>query len=626
MLMKEMSTNEMLQRIESLEEENYRLREKLIDNSRVIVELEKLLHEKYHILEGITDGLVAVDHEWRYIYINAATYRFLSKEKEEVIGKKITDYYPQYAEPLIAIKNRGKKCKLSAVLEEYSKQNDRWHEVLIYAVSTGYLFFFRDITSRKKAEEALIRSEERFRKVFQKSPLSKHVLKLSDLTIVAVNDSFEEVTGYSRGEVIGNKCEDLAIADKPDNLMELEEKLLQYERFDGLELNITTKAGEKRTMLCSAMLIEFNDEPCVLISSEDITERKRFEEDLRLSEERFRMVFLESPIPLCVVDTDSKRILAVNRSFENTSGYLREEMIGKTAVDLDFYYDLEDRNGSMNLLGIKGRYQNLEIKLSRKSGETMVALISAESITIQGRRCFLFQVNDITEKKRLEQELLQLARLNVIGQMSAGIGHEIRNPLTCVRGYLQFLKARNELAIYQDHFDVMIDEIDRANGIITEFLSISKKSTSKKELKNINEIIRKLEPLLQADGINSKIEVSFQLDQNIEDLMVDEKEIRQLILNLFRNGVDAMSEGGTMVVKTLKEDQNLLIIFQDQGPGIPEEILKNIGVPFFTTKENGTGLGLAVCYGIAARHNGTIQFDTSPHGTTVTVRLKRLYT
>ncbi|WP_427854246.1 PAS domain S-box protein [Desulfosporosinus orientis] len=223
--------------------------------------------------------------------------------------------------------------------------------------------------------------------------------------------------------------------------------------------------------------------------------------------------------------------------------------------------------------------------------------------------------HDITSRKIAENEISRLDRLNLVGQLAAGIGHEIRNPMTTVRGYLQLLGSKPDYSAQKSTFELMISELDRANSIITEFLSLSQTKQTELELQNLNDILNNLYPLLEADAFTQNKQLCFQLG-DLPYLKLNGKEITQLILNLTRNGLEAMQERGCLTVKSYVEYDQAILAIQDEGTGIPPENLKKIGTPFFTTKDKGTGLGLATCYRIAETHNARLDIDTSTSGTT----------
>lgn len=224
-------------------------------------------------------------------------------------------------------------------------------------------------------------------------------------------------------------------------------------------------------------------------------------------------------------------------------------------------------------------------------------------------------VRDISARKSLEQMASLFDRMNLVGNMAATVAHEIRNPMTTVRGYLQLLGRKEKNIADKDKFKLMIEEIDRANTIIREYLSLSREKASDFKTCSLNAIIETLFPLIQAHANSAKIFVHLDL-ADIPELLLDENEIRQLLLNLIRNGIEAMTTSGNIIIRTFSENNKVVLAISDQGPGIPPEVLDKLGTPFVTTKDNGTGLGLPICYQIAKRHNANIKIDTGDSGTT----------
>lgn len=234
----------------------------------------------------------------------------------------------------------------------------------------------------------------------------------------------------------------------------------------------------------------------------------------------------------------------------------------------------------------------------------------------------LLIIQDTTELHKTRQELQRLENLNLIGEMAASIGHEVRNPLTTVRGFLQLFSKKQRFQSDVEILNVMISELDRANAIISEFLALAKNKAIYLKEKSLNEIIEAIYPLLQANAIADNGSIYLELDKDIPSLCLDESEIRQLIINLVRNGLEAMPFGGTLTIKTYMNGKDVVLAVQDHGNGIPQEIVDKIGTPFFTTKEKGTGLGVSVCYSIAARHKAAIEFTTGKNGTEFLVKFR----
>jgi signal transduction histidine kinase len=214
--------------------------------------------------------------------------------------------------------------------------------------------------------------------------------------------------------------------------------------------------------------------------------------------------------------------------------------------------------------------------------------------------------------------MARLDKLNVVGQMAAGIAHEIRNPMSTVRGFLQLLSINTDFKDYTDYFETMVEELDRANTIISGFLSMAKDKTTEAAEENLNNIIGSIAPLLQAEAIMNNKFVKLELGQ-IPNVMLIENDIRQLVLNLVRNGLEASAEGDGTIIRTFAAEGRVALSVQDNGKGIEKELLNKLGTPFLTTKENGTGLGLFICYNLAEKNNASIEVDTSDNGTTFSV-------
>jgi PAS domain S-box-containing protein len=301
-----------------------------------------------------------------------------------------------------------------------------------------------------------------------------------------------------------------------------------------------------------------------------------------------------------------------------------EEMIGKSLYDFidDEWTAKAENNVMCRQQGISEQH---EFKFRRKDGKELWAILSTNPFfKLNGQYSgSLVMVTDITEHKDLEKEMARLDRLNLVGEMAASIGHEIRNPMTTVRGLLQMLGWKKEFAQFKNYFNLMIEELDRVNSIVTEFLSLARNKIIDKKTTNLNAILETLLPLIQADAMESDKYIILELGE-VTDLLLDEKEIRQVILNLVRNGLEASSPGSELTIRTLTDGEEVVLVIQDKGEGIRPDVFEKIGTPFFTTKENGTGLGLAICYSIAARHHAKIEIETDLNGTTFFVRFKQL--
>lgn len=267
---------------------------------------------------------------------------------------------------------------------------------------------------------------------------------------------------------------------------------------------------------------------------------------------------------------------------------------------------------------------SLEMRHIGKEGQVIYVWISfiqnldenkdVESVTLV--------VRDITAQKKIDDQMRRLDELNIIGQLAASISHEIRNPISVVKGFLQILSEKDELTQYTDYLDMMVSEINRVDSMMSEFLAFGRLNTGIMKQHNLNDIIHTLLPLLKADASKSDMQVLVELDERIPGLELNENEIRQVVLNLVRNGLEAMTEGGILKMKTYCEGDEVVLAVQDQGTGISPQILEKLGSPFLTTKDTGTGLGLTVCYQIVAKHQAKLDVRTGPLGTTFFVKFR----
>jgi len=282
----------------------------------------------------------------------------------------------------------------------------------------------------------------------------------------------------------------------------------------------------------------------------------------------------------------------------------------------------EDRGKFRELVKMtsaKAAFTTLRVK--HKNGNTVWAEQKYSVVKEASGRVVAVEgiIRDVTSRVLMEQDMSRLDRLNVAGQMAANLAHEVRNPLTTLRGYLQLLGNKQEFVSYKNKFSMMLEEVDRTNTIITEYLSLSKNKVVDMHSCSLNDIVMSLYPLLQVDAVASNVEVDLDLGQTPE-LWLDDKEIKQLILNLTRNAIEAMPTGGRMRISTAANGEAIILSVQDEGGGISQQVMENLGKPFLTTKENGTGLGMAICYRIAGRHHAKLDIETGPPGTTINVK------
>ncbi|HML88832.1 MAG TPA: ATP-binding protein [Methylomusa anaerophila] len=323
------------------------------------------------------------------------------------------------------------------------------------------------------------------------------------------------------------------------------------------------------------------------------------------------------PVAMVAVDRDCI-IRAYNEAYMSLIKDLRQEkskLIGISIAEVrdETGITLKERLFANVFKGTSVKDKQINI-LGRKWLASANPLWDKESGEVNGGIAVFYE---ITEYEYLREEIRRLDRLNIVGEMAASVAHEIRNPMTTVRGYLQFMARKNESV---ESYEMLISELDRANELIEEYLSLARNKPVEKKLSNINDIVHSIYLLLNADTLKQGILLKLELEPDLPALLLNEKEIRQLILNLYRNAEDAIDGKGSIVIRTRKDGEYICLDVEDTGCGIAVSCLEKVMRPFYTTKRSGTGMGLSVCRNIAERHNGQILINSVINqGTTVTV-------
>ncbi|MGQ9629527.1 MAG: PAS domain-containing hybrid sensor histidine kinase/response regulator [bacterium] len=382
-------------------------------------------------------------------------------------------------------------------------------------------------------------------------------------------------------------------------------------------------AVEERTLHFSAVPLHLESSPHVLLAIEDITARREAERKLRESQRLLEMTFASIMDAIFIVDAETTKILNCNGAAEKAFGYPREEMIGKTTAFLhvDEASLREFRSYLYASVEEKGFLFLPEFRMRRRSGEVFLTEHVVTPIYDGGRRiAWVSVVRDITERKRLEQQLLQLEKLSSTGRFIAGIAHELNNPLTGVMGYAQLLLRREDIPedIREDLEKINL-EADRTRRIIRDILIFVREHKPEKRRVDIDSVIEDTLRLREYEMRVRDIKVVRKLDGNLPPTLADPNQLQQVFLNIISNAVDAMlghKGEGILEIRTEARGDTIRATFSDTGPGIPEENLHRIFDPFFTTKDvgKGTGLGLSVSYGIIREHGGRIYAENREGG------------
>ncbi|MDD4775661.1 MAG: PAS domain S-box protein [Syntrophomonas sp.] len=474
-----------------------------------------------------------------------------------------------------------------------------------------------EIASLRGENQELRLEKEKFLQTFCNNQ-AMMIITDAEGTILDVNSVCQPTTGYTREELLGQSIVAMGFYDNQQERQLILDHLQEHRTLRNYEKKLRKKSQEIAHVLFSCSAIGVNGREMIISSLIDITAQKKVEEALRQSLRILNQMFNRAPLAMIVTTVKDRTILEVNEAFLKINGQVRQDVVGRSDMHLQAWAKPNDLYEYFDILLREGSIENYETEFVVANGQIHTVLLSGALIFYQGQECILTIFNDITELRNFQREMSRLDNLYVIGQMSTSIAHEIRNPMTVVRGFLQMMQLEERYQQDKEIITLIIEELDRTNEIITNFLSLAKKSHLDIKRADLNDHIHALLPLLTVDALKNGVTIQAELGAVIP-VMLDQSEFRQLLLNLVRNGIEAMPEGGRLTIRTSDGSEGLNLEIVDSGGGIPPEIMARIGTPFLTTKSGGTGLGLAVCYSIAERHKANMRIKTSPAGTMVTI-------
>ncbi|MEE8470561.1 MAG: PAS domain S-box protein [Dehalococcoidia bacterium] len=475
---------------------------------------------------------------------------------------------------------------------------------------------------RKQAEEALRENEERL-SGFMGSATDGFLLFDSELNLVEVNKTALDTWGASREDMVGKNITELSPAIKESGRYDEYMKVMQTgQPFSEEDVATDGRFGETHF---SVKAFKAGEGLGLIVT--DITEHRKMEKGLIESEEKLKRYLENSPDIICVVGFKGT-ILYVNKTTERLIGYSREELVGKgfrafplLAPENESKPAQWERRGG----GEKPTSPD-EFELVRKDGTRIWVEITTFPMG-EGEQVEVIAIGrDITERKqaeeekqRMEQQLLLSGRLAAVGELAAGVAHELNNPLAAVQGFAQFLASREDLdETMRSDVETIYKEAKRASRITANLLAFARKHEPEKGLISINGVLEKSVELHEYRMRVNNVVIAAELAPDLPFTMADFYQLQQVFANLITNAEQAMTEAngkGRLVIHTQKVGDTIQITFTDDGPGIPEEDLKRIFDPFFTTKDvgKGTGLGLSICYGIVQEHGGQLS-ATSKRG------------
>ena len=576
------------------------------------------------IVEMSNDAILVFSEEGKVEYANRTAFEFFGREG--LLGSSVFELLGDgVREAFSALRGKGDKVCQELCLEGIGKVAYACFFLMDDGKPRRFCAYLTDVTSRREFEERLRASERRYRELFEKVQEGVFISTVEG-RFLDCNQAFLEMLGYETKEELLEIFIPTDLYVNPEDRKFLQRQIQQEGYIKDWEVEFKRKDGSRITVLHTAHAVR--DESGRIVGYEgmsvDITQRKRLEEKLKASNEFLKGIIESSPYG--IIATDMKgNILIFNRAAEELLGYRAEEVIGKMHIS-ELYPPGMAKEVMKKLrsedYGGKGRFSG-ELKVLNRYGEEIPIHLSAALVYRDGKEVASLGIfTDLRPRlemeKRLQEtqlQLLQSEKLRSLGEMAAGVAHEINNPLGGILLYASLLLE--ELSPEdQKRKDVerIVSEATRCKEIVKSLLEFARQSSPDKELVNVNSAINEGLLFLENQATFHNIRIVKELDPGLPPVYGNVGQLKQVFMNIMLNAVDAMHGEGTLTIRTsLSQDaREVIISFTDTGVGIPKEILPRIFDPFFTTKEvgKGTGLGLSVSYGIVKEHGGRIEVES----------------
>ena len=646
----------------------------ITEHKQTEIDLRKSRERVRNIAEKANQGIIVYQNDL-FKYVNPHVCQVLGYPLDELIDRSFTDFIHPDDLAIVNIRHqrriKGEKSEDSTIFRVMTKsQETKWVQnkpVLIdWNGQPATLNFISDITDRKLAEQAQRENEEKFRLISEQSLMGIGIIQ--DGVYIYVNKAMSQLSGYSIEEMMGWEAGGFSKLAHPDDL---EFVMEQYKKKIVGETNSIvnyvfrgiTKSGKIRWIEQYSNSINYQGRTADLITVIDITERKKAEEGFRKSEEKFRTLVEKSPLGIAVIDIYHKYSY-LSPSFVKIFGYTLDDFLtGKEWFKLAFPNEEYRRTVIKKWIDDKNRSKTGESRprtfdIVCKDGS--VKTVDFKPTTLEtGEQIIMYE--DITERKKSEELMIQTEKMMSVGGLAAGMAHELNNPLGGILQGVQNVQRRlspglksnlepaketgidlHDLQLYMEKrglsslLDGIRDSGKKASQIISNMLQFSRKSESRLAPNNLVELMENALELAGKDyNLKKKydfrdIKIVKEFDPELPLIPCTETEIEQVVLNLLKNAAQAIMKGNQkdsdqIIIRLLKDKNMAKIEIEDSGPGMSETIRKRVFEPFFTTKPagEGTGLGLSVSYMIITNnHQGTMEVESEVgKGTKFIIRL-----
>jgi PAS domain S-box-containing protein len=581
--------------------------------------------------EQSIQGLAVVDLSGRTVEVNRAFGEITGYPVQELLGMNLCLLVfgaAHMGQSLLTDLLHGNRNSLHKEKEILHRQGWKtWISATVSCIRNNrteadfLLFQIEDITERKCKELQAEEDIQRFRSLKDHNPAGILACDLDGL-IREANPAMERITGNKEAEILGRNLRFL-LAPGLGQEDGMDRDLLDEIR--NFELTVVHKSGLRKILgVKNIPIFTFGKKTGTYIIARDITNFRETEASLRATRELLESLFQYTVDAIDVVDMDG-RVIQVNKAFERMYGWTEDEALGKRLPIIPDHLLPEFDNIRRRMFNDESII-GYETVRQRKDGSLINVSVTASPMKNYAGEITAYAgiTRDITESKQTEDILRKSDKLAIAGRIAAGLAHEIKNPLTSLKGFLQLLKSG--VSEKMRYYDIMLSELERINFIASELLVIAKPQVMNFQPRNPIVLLQQVIALMEPEALMNNVRILLKGRKEYPLLSCSEIELKQVFINILKNAIEAMPNGGDVVVQAKLSAGGLLKLrFIDQGTGIPEEHIPKLGEPFYTTKEKGTGLGLMVSYRILEAHGGTMKVSSEVgFGTTVDIYLPLL--
>lgn len=605
------------------------------DSTRLIAKVSRLLERSRleasyrDLVEQASDVIFTQDLSGRLTSINLAGEKFLGRNQEEILGSSFFTLFGQIPE------NNGFAGGLKAsrevrhqFLAHSAAGEDRWLDLILSPIkkldeTIGFRGLARDITERKRFEDALRDSEERYRLLFESMPQPIWVYNEETFGFLAVNEAATRTYGYSRDEFLSMTINDLRPQEDIPTLM--------IKNADDPDDLVISSPWRHQTHDKKTIYVEMTSHPVVfdgknskLVIVNDVTERKLLDEkqqrlhtSLQQSAAEWRQTFNAMEFPVLIVDL-AGAIKRSNLAAEQIAGVAADELVGRLVGELGNHQPWKKAAELIEVFRERPAPVSAEVKDDANGKTWAITLYQINEFGSVGERVILI-AQDISKRAELEASLRQSEMMSLLGSLVAGVAHEVRNPLFGISSILDAFETRfKDRTEYLRYTNVLRDEVGRLTVLMEELLEYGKPFRGELFLVPIEEMIaRSIRACLPAAEV-AQVTLESDLEESLPKIRIDRRRLSKVFVNLIENAIQHSPRGGVVVVEARRVSDGghdwIQCAIKDSGAGILEQDIPKIFEPFFSKRRGGTGLGLAIAHRIMQEHGGKLIAGNNPAG------------